>query len=172
MLPSGAEIDVANVLLTLVAVILLPLAVGLACRRLAPSFSARLSPALPTVANVGLVVAVGAVLVRDGDVVVRAAGQLVPLVAGLAVLAALALGWLAGGPGRATRSAAALVTSIRANLLALAIAASSFPDDPEVRAGVVVFALFSITVPLVAALTLGRRAETAVTPVRTFIPMA
>ena len=172
VLPSGAGIDMANALVTLVAVVLLPLAGGLACRRLAPAFSVRLSPALPAVANVGLVVAVGAVLVRDGDVVVRAAGQLVPLVAGLAVLAALALGWLAGGPGRATRSAAALVTGIRANLLALAIAASSFPDDPDVRAGVVVFALFSITVPLVAALALGRRSEAGIPAVATFIPMA
>ena len=171
LLPSEAEIDEAYVLLTLVAVVLAPLAVGLACRRLVPSFSARLSPVLPTVANVALVVAVGAVLLRDGDVVVRSAGERVPLVASLAVVVALALGWLAGGPDRATRGAAALVTGIRANALALAIAASSFPGRPEVRAGVVVFALFSITLPLVAALVLSRRSVTAAAPaVGSFIP--
>ena len=119
-----------------------------------------------------LVVAVGAVLLRDGDTVARAAGERVPVVAVVAVLAALALGWLAGGPDRETRGAAALVTGIRANALALTVAASSFPDRPEVRAGVVVFALFSITVPLVAALVLGRRSELASPPANPLSPMA
>ncbi len=62
-------------------------------------------------------------------------------------------------------SAAALVTGIRANALALTVAASSFPDRPEVRAGVVVYAVFSITVPLIAALALGRKSTTAAPPV-------
>ncbi len=171
LLPSDASIDVANIVLTLAAVVLLPLVVGLACRRLIPAFSARLSPILPKVANVALVVAVGAVLLRDGDAVVRAVGERVPFVAALAVLAALALGWLAGGPDRETRGAAALVTGIRANALALTVAASSFPDRPDVRAGVVVFALFSIIVPLVAALLLGRRSEAASPSVSPLIPM-
>ena len=157
LLPSDANIDVAYIVLTLVAVVLLPLVIGLGCRRLIPAFSARRSPILPKVANVALVGAVGAVLLRDGDAVVRAAGERVPLVAALAVLAALTLGWLAGGPDRETRGAAALVTGIRANALALTVAAASFPHRPEVRAGVVVFALFSIVVPLVAALVLGRK---------------
>ena len=44
LLPSDASFDVANIVVTLVAVVLLPLAVGLTCRRLIPAFSARLSP--------------------------------------------------------------------------------------------------------------------------------
>ena len=88
------------------------------------------------------------------------------------MLAALTLGWLAGGPDRETRGAAALVTGIRANALALTVAASSFPDRPEVRAGIVVFAVFSITVPLVAALFLGRRSATAVARANLFATMA
>ncbi len=149
-----------DIVVALVAVVLLPLVIGLACRRLFPAFSRRVSPKLPKVGSAALLLAVGTVLLRDGDAIVRSAGERVPIVAALAVLAALALGWLAGGPGRETRGAAALVTGIRANALALAIAASSFPDQAEVRAGVAVFAVFSITVPLVAALLLGRRSTT------------
>lgn len=171
VLPSRAEIDQVNVLLTLVAVVLLPLAAGLACRRLAPAFSARLSTALPRVASVALVAAVGAVLLRDWSAVVDAAGQRVPLVAALAVTAALGLGWLAGGPTRDTRGAAALVTGVRANALALAIAASSFPDEPQVRAGVVVFALFSIVGSLATALLLGRRPKAVASSADSFIPI-
>jgi len=171
VLPARAEIDQVNVLLTIVAVVVLPLAVGLACKRLAPVFSNRLSSVLPTVANVTLIAAVGAVLLRDWSAVADAAGQRVPLVAALAVTAALGLGWLAGGPGRDTRRAAALVTGIRANALALAIAASTFPDDPQVRAGVIVFALFSIILPLAAALLVGRRSKGVASSADPFIPL-
>lgn len=164
LLPSDASFDVAYILITLVAVVVLPLVVGMVCRHLVPTFSARCSPALSKLASVSLVVAVGAVLLRDGETVARAAGERVPVVAVVGVLAALTLGWLVGGPGRETRGAAALVTGIRANALALTVAASSFPEQPEVRAGVVVFALFSITVPLVAALALGRRATAFAPP--------
>lgn len=171
LLPSRADIDHLNVLLTLVAVVLLPLVVGRACRRGAPGLSVRLASVLPSIANVALIAAVAAVLFRDWDDVVDAAGQRVPLVAALAVTAALALGWLAGGPGADTRVAAALVTGIRANALALAIAASSFPGEPQVRAGVVIFALFSVTVPLAAAVVAGRRPNAAPAAPGSFIPM-
>jgi BASS family bile acid:Na+ symporter len=157
ILPAGTNLEVQPVLVTLVALIVLPLAAGVACRRLAPQLVARLGHLLPRVANVGLVVAVGAVVTRDAEVVWDALGERVPLVAAAAVLVALLLGWLAGGPEPESRAAAALVTGIRANALALAIAASSFPGRQDVRAGVVVFALFSITVPLCAAVVLGRR---------------
>ena len=59
LLPSDASIDVAYIVLTLVAVVLLPLVVGLVGRRLIPVLSTRLSPILPKVANVALIVAVG-----------------------------------------------------------------------------------------------------------------
>ena len=75
----------------------------------------------------------------------------------VAVLAALVLGWLAGGPVPDTRLAAALVTGVRSRALALAIASASFAHAPAVRAGVVVFALFSVTLPFLAAVALGRR---------------
>ena len=91
LLPADAGIEVANIALTLAAVVVLPLVVGCAGRRLSPA-SARLSPTLPTISSIALVVAVGAVLLRDGDAVVRAAGERVPIVAALAVLAALTLG--------------------------------------------------------------------------------
>jgi bile acid:Na+ symporter, BASS family len=157
LLPEGTEVQVARSLAAALALVLLPIILGLCSRRWLPERSARLLPVLPKVANVALGVAVASTVVRDGDALVSAIGERVPLVAAVSVCVALTLGWLAGGPGRATRAAAALVTGIRANALALAIAAASFPGRADVRAGVVVFALFSIIVPLCAALAIGRR---------------
>ena len=49
-----------------------------------------------------------------------------------AVLLALLLGWLLGGPARPTRAATSLVTGVRANGPALAIAQASFAALPAV----------------------------------------
>jgi BASS family bile acid:Na+ symporter len=163
LLPEGTSVSSLEVLRTLLLLVLLPLAAGLACRRVAPRQAGRLALPLTTASNVALAVVVAIVLVRDSGAVATAAGEGVPLAAGLAVAAALALGWLAGGPSRPVRAAAALVTGVRANGPALAIAAASFAGRPDVRAGVVVFALFSVLVPLSTALAL-RRAPGDVPP--------
>lgn len=159
LLPAGTELDPVPLLGALLGLVLAPLAVGLALRRPLAARATGLARRAGTASTAMLAVAVIAYLARDGDVVVAALDERVPLIAGLAVLGALGLGWLAGGPTRETRAAAALVTGVRANAVALAIASTSFPDRPDVRAGVVVFALFSITLPLVAAALAGRRAE-------------
>jgi len=151
LLPAGTSLELGQMVGTLLALVLLPIGLGLAVKRYRLVLSARLPSRLGAVATVATLVAVGAVVARDGDVVWRALRERVPAVAVIAVVAALVLGWLAGGPARQTRWAAALVTGIRANAVALAIAATSFPDSAEVRAGVVAFGLVSITVPLVVA---------------------
>jgi BASS family bile acid:Na+ symporter len=158
LLPSGTEIDFVGIVRTMVVMVVLPLAVGIGIRRIAPARADRLAGAATRASDLGLRIVIVLVLVRDADAVVEAAGERVPLVAALAVLAALALGWLAGAPAPATRAAAALVTGVRANAVALAVAAASFSDRTDVRVGVVVFALFSVLVPLATATVLGRRA--------------
>ena len=158
LLPSGTEIDFLGIVRTMVVMVVLPLAAGIGIRRIAPSRAGRLAEAATRASDLGLRIVLVLVLVRDADAVVEAAGERVPLVAAAAVLAALALGWLAGAPSRGTRAAAALVTGVRANAVALAVAAASFSDRTDVRVGVVVFALFSVLVPLATAMMLGRRA--------------
>ena len=164
LLPDGASLAPGSMLAALLLLVLMPLATGIAWRRFAPGRADRLEAALSPVANIAITVAVAAVIARDADVVWDGLSERAPVVALIAVLAALVLGWAAGGPGSDTRVAAALVTSVRSNALALAIASSSFPRAPEVRAGVVVFALFSVTLPLVAAVAFGRRALETTAP--------
>jgi BASS family bile acid:Na+ symporter len=159
LLPAGAAIEPVEIVVTLVALVVAPLAVGLGARRVVAARADRIAAWATTASNVGLALAVAVVLARDADAVVAAVSERAPLVAFLAVAGALGLGWLAGAPRRGTRAAASLVTGVRANGLALAIAAASFPDRPDVRAGVVVFALFSMLMPTALAVVLGRRAQ-------------
>lgn len=158
LLPPGTEVDTLAVVRTMVVMVVLPLAAGIGVRRLAQARSERLTELALRVSDLGLRIVIALVLVRDADAVIEAAGELVPVVAALAVAAALALGWVAGAPDRGTRAAAALVTGIRANAVGLAVAAASFSDRTDVRVGIVVFALFSVLGPLALATVLGRRA--------------
>jgi membrane protein implicated in regulation of membrane protease activity len=70
----------------------------------------------------------------------------------------LALGRLVGGPARPTRASTSLVSGVRANGPALAIAAVSFHGRADVRAAVITFAIFSILGTLALAAGLSRRA--------------
>jgi BASS family bile acid:Na+ symporter len=160
LLPAAADVDPLDVLGTLLIMVVAPLAIGVASRRAAPRLAARAPRPLTLASNVGLAAVVVIVLARDADAVVESVGARVPLVAAVAVVAALALGWLAGGSHRPTRASASLVTGVRANGPALAIAAASFPDRTDVRVGAVVFALFSIVVSLATALVIRRRSST------------
>lgn len=162
LLPSGVEVDTPAIVRTLIVLVVLPLVVGAGIRRLVAARARRLATVCVRVADLGVVVVIAIVLLRDGNAVLEAAGERVPLVAAAAILAALILGWAAGAPARGTRVAGALVTGIRANAVALAIAAASFPQRADVRAGIVVFALFSVLGPLAFAALLGRRAAASV----------
>jgi len=134
----------------------LPLVAGFAFRRWTPNRAVPAARILTKASSVAVVAVVVLVVVRDGGTVVDAIGERVPVVALLSVVAAFGLAWAFGGASRTRRSSAALVTSLRASGPALAIAETAFPGRPEVRAGIVVFALFSITLSLLAAAALRR----------------
>ena len=68
-----------------------------------------------------------------------------------------AAGAAAGGPpGRPTRAATSLVTGVRANGPALAIAQASFPSLAAVSMAIVAFAMFSVLLPVSFAIVAGR----------------
>ena len=73
----------------------------------------------------------------------------------LLLAASLGIGWLCGGPGRATRKTLALTTGVRNAAVALVIVSSNFADTPAVTA-VVAYALVSIFGTLGCALLFAR----------------
>jgi predicted Na+-dependent transporter len=73
----------------------------------------------------------------------------------LLLAASLGIGWLCGGPGRATRKTLALTTASRNAAVGLVIVSNNFPDTPAVTA-LIAFALFSILGTLASAFALAK----------------
>jgi BASS family bile acid:Na+ symporter len=101
--PFGFEIPVAALLGQLVVMLLVPIALGMGLRRLAPAFAARHERAFRAVAMVGLALLVAFVIVQETDRFREGMAQTVALAAGLVVLA-LAAGALVGLAVRAGSS--------------------------------------------------------------------
>jgi BASS family bile acid:Na+ symporter len=147
---SGLQFDYLAIVRTLLAVQILPLAVGLGIHHWMPRLSDRIAQPLTQVANVLLLSLIVLVLVREHEtlVAIRPRAWFGML---LLLSASLVIGWLCGGPAEATRKALALTTGVRNVAVALVIVSASFPDTPAVTA-VVGYALVSILLALGCAL--------------------
>lgn len=158
LLPPGVQVPMWPVVRTLLLLVLAPLAVGMAVRARRPPTAARLAQLAAPLSTVGLLVVIAIVLARYARIVLDVFVAVGPA-ALTAVLLALLLGWLLGGPGRPTRAATSLVTGVRANGPALAIAQASFPSLAAVSVAIVAFAMFSVLLPVSFAIVAGRTAE-------------
>ena len=158
LLPPGVQVPMWPVVRTLLLLVLAPLAVGMAVRARRPPTAARLAQLAAPLSTVGLLVVIAIVLARYARIVLDVFVAVGPA-ALTAVLLALLLGWLLGGPGRPTRAATSLVTGVRANGPALAIAQASFPSLAAVSVAIVAFGIFSVLPPVSFALVAGRTAE-------------
>jgi BASS family bile acid:Na+ symporter len=158
LMPPGVQVPMWPVVRTLLLLVLAPLAVGMAVRARRPPTAARLARLAAPLSTVGLLVVIAIVLARYARIVLDAFVTVGPA-ALTAVLLALLLGWLLGGPARPTRAATSLVTGVRANGPALAIAQASFPSLAAVSVAIVAFAMFSVLLPVSFAIVAGRTAE-------------
>jgi BASS family bile acid:Na+ symporter len=153
LLTAGdVTIDYLAIVRTLVVAQMLPLAIGLGIHHWAPNLTARIAKPVALVANVLLLVVVVLLLAREYETLalIRLRGW----VGMFALLvASLGIGWLCGGPGRATRKTLALTTASRNAAVALVIVSNNFADTPAVTA-VVAYALVSIFASLGCAFLL------------------
>ena len=101
---------------------------------------------LALVSTVGFIGVVGLILWRDMADVINAWDHLVPVVAMATVVVALFAGWAVGGPTRESRLSASLVTSVRSNTPALAVASATYGATSDAASAIVVFALTSLTI--------------------------
>jgi bile acid:Na+ symporter, BASS family len=158
LMPPGVQVPMWPVVRTLLLLVLAPLAVGMAVRARRPPTAARLAQLAAPLSTVGLLVVIAIVLARYARIVLDAFVAVGPA-ALTAVLLALLLGWLLGGPARPTRAATSLVTGVRANGPALAIAQASFPSLAAVSVAIVAFGMFSVLLPVSFAIVAGRMVE-------------
>ena len=163
LLPRTVEVPLADVVGTVVKLIVLPALIAAVVRARFPGVASRLERPAAAAATVGLVAVLGIVFARDWPLLVEALRSGVPLATAVLLALSLTGGWLVAGGTPMTRRAVALVSAQRGATLAFAVATTSFGDAPGTAAAVVVTALLTlVTLGLLAlALRLADRAAIA-----------
>jgi len=156
-IPSVVSVPLAEIIRTLLVGVLVPLSIGFAGRAWAPVLARRVARWAPRLSTIALGVVIAVVLARDGAAVLAALGSGVPTVAVATILTAMVLGWWLGGPDPASRRTAALVSSVRANVVALAVASTAVGAAAPATSAIVVFGLCSLLVVPPIAVLVGRR---------------
>jgi bile acid:Na+ symporter, BASS family len=154
---ARVQIDVLQLVATLLIAQLLPLCIGLAVRQWFPAVAARVKGPAGLLSVVLNLLTLGVLLSVQFDMLMG-----VPLRAYLGMfallMASVTAGWLLGPSGRGNRMAMAMATGVRNVGVSLVIAASSFAGTPAVTAATV-FALFQTVLMALVALGWGRLAS-------------
>lgn len=148
------KVDAVRMATTLLVTQLLPLGAGLWLRHGRPQLAARLKKPADRLSTLLNLTTMSFLLVTQFRLL--ASVRLLAFAGMLAlVLAALASGWLLGGPGFAGRKGMALTTAVRNVAVSLVLATASFPGTPAVTAALV-FGLFQTVLLALLALGWGR----------------
>ncbi len=159
ILLPGVTVDPWKIGRSLLLMMLLPLAIGLAGRAQLPQLAGRVKPYLDRLSSLSLTVLMIAITGANLRNVLSVFGT-GGILAGLLLIAlGFGAGWLLGGPGRDTRSVLALSTAQR-NIAAALVVASGFAD-PKVVVMVVVVAIVGLFVLMPTARFLSRGASPA-----------
>jgi BASS family bile acid:Na+ symporter len=155
---SGASISAWDILKSLLALVLLPLVVGLVVRARYAEHAQDWMAGLVKVANLALVIALAAGITVNWDTIVGMFGSWV-LVASLVIIAVcLVLGGLVGGREAPTRTTTGLVSGLRFGSLGLIIIGTQLNGSPDYLGPAITFALLDFVLPLVLAIEVGRKA--------------
>ena len=155
---SGASISAATILKNLLALVLLPLVVGLVVRSRYAENAARWRPELVKIANLALGLALIAGLAVNWSTIVSLFGSLM-LLASLAIaVLALVLGLLVGG--RESRRPHDHRARLRPAVLflGLIIIGTQLNGNPDYLGPAIVFALVDMVVCMFVAVEIGRKA--------------
>ena len=141
----GVTVDPWKIARSLVLLMLLPLAAGLALKARYEDLAGRVKPVLDWISNVSLILVVVLITSLNIDKVLQVFGTRGILAGLLFVALGLGIGWLLGGPDAGTRRVMALGTGQRNISAALVVASQSF-SDPKVVVMVIVVAIVGLIV--------------------------
>ena len=161
LLLPGVTVDPWQIARSLVLLMLLPLATGLALKARYGDLAARVKPALDWISNASLILLVSLITAANIDKVLQVFGTRGILAGLLFIALGLGTGWLLGGPNADTRRVMALGTGQRNVAAALVVASQSF-SDPKVIVMVIVVAI----VGLIILMPLSRAFASLIEPMR------
>jgi predicted Na+-dependent transporter len=158
---SGASISAWDILKSLLALVLIPLVVGLVVRARYAEHAQEWRAGLVKVANLGLVIALAAGITVNWDTIVGMFGSWVLVAALVIIPVSLVLGALVGGREVPTRTTTGLVSGLRFGSLGLIIIGTQLNGSPDYLGPAITFALLDFVLPLVLAIEVGRKAQPA-----------
>ena len=146
---------------SLILLMLLPLAAGLALKARYGDLAARVKPVLDWVSNLSLIFLVVLITAANIDKVLQVFGTRGILAGLLFIALGFGTGWLLGGPDAQTKRVMALGTAQRNIAAALVVASQSF-SDPKVVVMVIVVAI----VGLIILMPISRALASPIKPMR------
>ena len=146
LLLPGVTVDPWQIARSLVLLMLLPLATGLALKARYGDLAARMKPALDWISNASLILLVSLITAANIDKVLQVFGTRGILAGLLFIALGLGAGWLLGGPNADTKRVMALGTGQRNIAAALVVASQSFSDPPKVIVMVIVVAIVGLII--------------------------
>ena len=153
LLLPGVTVDPWNIARSLILLMLLPLAAGLALKVRYEDLARRVKPVLDLISNISLILLVLLITAANIDKVLQVFGTRGILAGLLFIALGFGIGWLLGGSDVDTRRVMALGTGQRNIAAALVVASQSF-SDPKVVVMVIVVAIVGLIIlmPLSRAL--------------------
>jgi BASS family bile acid:Na+ symporter len=158
LLLEGVSVDPLKIARSLVLLMLLPLAVGLAIKARFEVAAARVKPVFDLVSNLSLILLTILIWVVNFDKIIRIFGTRGILASVVFIVLGYGVGHLLGGPGLDTRRVLALGTSQRNIAAALLIGGQNF-KDPNVVVMVIVVADVGLLILLPLARVLAKRSK-------------
>jgi bile acid:Na+ symporter, BASS family len=157
---AAARIDLVGIVSVLLITQLLPLLLGLVVRHHRPRLADRLTSPFELASRILNLTVAGLILATQVQMLtqIKPLGFLGML---LLLVGSLAIGWLAGGPGRDRRRTVALTTSLRNVGVGLVIVTGNFAGTPAVSAALA-YGIFEVLGSLLVALWWRRSAQSAV----------
>jgi BASS family bile acid:Na+ symporter len=151
---AGTAVDPAQIAVSLVVLMLIPLAAGLALRARGPGIAARIQPVIGKLSTISMILVVVLTIAAHFNSVLSVFGTFGILAAIVYTVICAGIGWLLGGP--AVRDVLSLGTAQRNAAAAFVVAGQNF-DDPKVIVMITVVLIVEFLMLLPFARMLARR---------------
>jgi len=162
LLLEGVSVNPANIARSLILLMLIPLAVGLALRAWYPSAAARVRAVVSPVSSISMIFVVTLTTAGHFGSMLSILGSFGILAAVIFVAICFGIGWVLGGPGADTRGVLSLGTAQRNTAAALVVAGQNFSDaQVVVMITVVMIVSFVMLMPLARVLARRRQPDAA-----------
>jgi BASS family bile acid:Na+ symporter len=156
LLLSGVSVNPLDIAMSLIVLMLIPLAIGLFFRGRYPDTAASLQPTFAQVSNTAFLILFAAMIFLNWRTLLGAIGSGALLAAVIFIAVSFAIGYFLAGRDGGTRSVLGLGTAQRNVSAALVVAGQNF-TDPDVLVMVLTGAMLMLAILMPLAGELGRR---------------